>query len=240
MFRRSYILLSVFNIMLLNCESRCNDKLGKIKRIFISGGIILEPTVKINNKYLFMNDNSSVFGGFKISLDNINSAFKNSRIGFINKNKIFFSKLRNMDIYNRPRLKDDFIDFIIGVQLEIGMSVILNKDFKTIEFNEKNAINRNINSLNFLVGFKEELGKMKEIMKVNLVFPTKLIFEIMYIIDLKYWFSFYLSVVFFQCFSPVYLLSFNKKDFCNVFNNHNFFNWNIHIELGLLGLNFFI
>lgn len=219
---------------------RIDDKLYKIRRVFVSGGIILEPTVLINNQYLFRNDNSSVFGGFKIGIDIISSIFNCKRFGFINKNKLFFSKLMDMDIYKRPKLKDDFMDFIVGFQFEIGLSITLNKDYKKIGFNDKNKINTCINSLNFLVGLKEELGKINDILKAKMVFPTKLIAEIMYILDLKQGFSFYLSAIFFQCFSPVYLLSCNKRDFCNTFNNHNFFNWNINIEMGLLGLNFFI
>lgn len=235
-----YILLFFLYTMLLNCEGRYSDGLCNIKRIFISSGIILEPTVKINDKYLFKNDNSSVFGGFKICIDGINSVFNDRRVGFIYKGKVFFSKLMNMDLYTRQGLKDEFVNFTVGIQLEIGLSVVLNKGFKDIRFDKRNRINRNISSLNFLVGLKEELGKINEIMKASLVFPTKLLFEAMYILDLKYGFSFYLSVVFFQCFSPVYLFSFNKKDFGNVFNNNNFFNWNINIEFGLLGQNFFI
>ena len=62
----------------------------------------------------------------------------------------------------------------------------------------------------------------------------------MYILDIKQGFSFYLSASIFQCFSLVYLFSFNKNDICRIFNNKNYFNWNITIELGLLGINLFI
>lgn len=215
------------------------DKLYKVNRLFVSVGGVLEPNVLINKGQLFENDNSSVFGGVKVGGDYIWSIYKR-RAGFINKNKVFVVKLRDLDVYSRYGLKNDFEKFIAGLQVEFGISVVLNKKFDSISFSEKNRINTNLSSINFLVGFKEEIGKIRNVLQSELVFPTKLVCEIMYILDLKFGFSFYFSVVFFQCFSPVYLFSFNKDDFSNVFNNNNYFNWNCSFDIGVFGLNFFI
>ena len=239
-----FIILLLFQFKIIGNNNKIipikNDKLYKTIRVLMSGGVILEPTVLINSQYLFKNDNSSIFGGFKIGIDNINSIFKNKRVGFVNKNKLFFSKLMDIDLYRRPKLKDDFFSYIFGIQIEVGLSIILNKCHKKIEFNDKNKINTHLNSLNILVGFKEEIGKIGEILKASKIFPTKLTVDLMYILDLKQGFSFYISILFFQCFSPVYLFSCNKEDLSNTFNNNNYFNWNINIEIGFIGLNFFI
>ena len=218
-----------------------NDKLYKIYRVFISGGVILEPTVIIENEELLRDVEYSVFGGIKIGIDNINSIFKKNRVGFVNKNKIFFSKLCDNNLYTKTGMKEDFKRFIVGLQCEVGMSVILNKDFSGISFNELNNINRTaIHSLNFFAGIKEEIGDFFNSSLLKKIFPTKLIGDITYIIDLKYGFSFYLSISIFYCFSPVYLFSFNKADFLNVFNCKNNFPWNITIDIGIFGMSFFV
>ena len=220
---------------------RPNDKLYKTYRIFVSSGVILEPMVIMNNKELLKGVDYSVFGGFKIGIDNINSVFKKNRIGFVNKNKIFFSKLIDNNLYTKSAMKEDFKSFIFGLQCEFGMSVILNKDYLSISFDKLNNIDRNIiHSLNFLAGIKEEIGDPFNKSLLKKIFPTKLVGDITYILDLKYGFSFYISFSFYYCFSPVFLFSFTKKDFLNVFNCENNFPWNITIDIGLFGMNFFI
>lgn len=217
-----------------------SDGLCRIYRIFISSGVILEPLVSINRNDLLEGVNYSVFGGVKIGIDNINSFFKKKRIGFVNKNKVFFSKLIDNNLYTNVGMKEDFKRFIFGLQCEVGMSVVLNKNYSEIVFGELNEINKHIHSLNFFCGIKEEIGDFYNSLLLKKIFPTKLIGDITYILDLKYGFTFYLSVSFFYCFSPVFLFSFNKTDFYNVFNAENNFPWNITIDIGLFGMSFFV
>jgi hypothetical protein len=211
------------------------DHLSKMHRIFFSGGIVFEPTVFLN-KSNFNNQICSNFsGGGKVGIEFFTTKFyTKKRFAFSQKHKIFYTKLRDTMIYKDK--KEEFEIYIIGYQFNFGTSIILNKDFKSIIFDCNNKINKNIHTLDILFGLKFE-GGGKMLQKGAKTYPTKILTEILYKIDLKNGFSFFISITINRCFSPVYLFSFNKEDLKKVFNQNNFA-WNIDINIGFIGLNF--
>ena len=220
-----------------------NDKLSRILRLFISFGIILDPTVIIYNKKIKddigENFEINILSGVRLSLDYIPTNVLNKYIGLVRKYRIFWAKLKDSEFFVTEGLKNDYSNYIFGIQGGIGISLPLNIRYDKIMFNNDNDINKNIHSINFLGGFKFEIGDFDSNPQyIKKLFPTKLVFEVMYILDLKKWFSFYISSSFYQCFSPVYLLSFKLKDLKNVFNTLNKFQWNFDITIGICGLNF--
>ena len=220
-----------------------NDKLSRILRLFISFGIILDPTVIIYNKKIKddigENFEINILSGVRLSLDYIPTNVLNKYIGLVRKYRIFWAKLKDSEFFVTEGLKNDYSNYIFGIQGGIGISLPLNVRYDKIMFNNDNDINKNIHSINFLGGFKFDIGDFDSNPHyIKKLFPTKLVFELMYILDLKKWFSFYISSSFYQCFSPVYLLSFKLKDLKNVFNTLNKFQWNFDITIGICGLNF--
>ena len=220
-----------------------NDKFSRILRLFVSCGFILDPTVKIYKEKI-KNETSedfetNILSGIRLAVDYIPTNAINKYIGLTRKYRFFYAKLKDSEFFNIEGLKNDYSNYILGIQGEIGISLPLNIRYDKIDFNNDNYINKNIHSINILGGFKFEIGDFDSNPQyVKNLFPTKLVFELIYILDLKKWFSFYISSSFYQCFSPVYLLSFNLKDLKNTLNTSNKFQWNFDITIGFIGLNF--
>lgn len=234
-----------FDIKNLNILQKVivNDKISRTLRLFVSLGFILDPTVKIYKEKLKEEISEdfemNILSGVRLALDYIPTNVINKYIGLIRKYRIFWAKIKDSEFFTTEGLKNDYSNYIFGIQGEIGVSLPLNIRYDKINFNNDNNINKNIHSINFLCGLKFEIGDFDgNPQYVKKLFPTKLLFEIMYIVDLKKWFSFYISSSFYHCFSPVYLLSFNLKDLKNVLNTSNKFQWNLDITIGFIGLNF--
>ena len=219
-----------------------NDKLSKILRLFLSLGFILDPTVKIYkekiNEEIGDDFEINILSGFRFAIDYIPTNVINKYIGLTRKYRIFGVKLKDSEFFVAEGLKNDYNNYIFGIQGEIGISLPLNIRYNKLIFNNNN-INKNIHSINILGGLKFEIGDIEDISQnIKNLYPTKLVFELIYILDLEKWFSFYISSSFYQCFSPVYLLSFNLNDFKKCLNTSNKFQWNLDITIGLIGLNF--
>ena len=211
------------------------DHLSEMHRIFLSGGIVLEPTVFLDRSNFKNKICSNFFGGGKVGIEYFTTKFyKKKRFAFSQKHKMFYVKLRDINIYKSE--KKEFEKYIIGYQFNFGASIILNKYFKSIIFDCNNKINQQIHSFDILLGLKFEMSTINPT-KANLVYPTKILAEILYKIDLRRGLSFFISISINRCFSPVYLFSFNKEDLRKVFNQNNFA-WNIDLNIGFIGLNF--
>lgn len=209
------------------------DHLSKMHRIFFSTGIIFE------SKVLILADKkcSNFFGGGKVGLEYFTTKFYiKKRFAFSQKHKMFYTKLRDIDIYKKE--KQEFKNYILGYQFNFGPSIILNKNFKNIVFDCNNKVNQDIHTFDILFGLKFEAGGRKNISQTHNIYPTKILMEILYKIDLKNGFSFFISITINRCFSPVFLFSFNKDDFKKVFNPDNKYAWNIDFNIGFIGLNF--
>lgn len=220
-----------------------NDKFSRILRLFISCGFILDPTVKIYKEKIKKETREdfeiNILSGIRLAVDYIPTNVINKYLGLTRKYRLSYAKLKDSEFFTIEGLKNDYSNYILGIQGEIGISLPLNIRYNMLDFNNDNNINKNIHSINILGGLKFEIGDFDSNPQyVKNIFPTKLVFELMYILDLKKWFSFYISSSFYQCFSPVYLLSFNLKDLQNTLNTSNKFQWNFDITIGLIGLNF--
>ena len=212
------------------------DHLYKMHRIFFSGGIVVEPTVFLNKDTFDNQTCSNFFGGGKVGIEFFTTKFYiKKRFAFSQKHKMFYVKLREINIYTKE--KKEFDIYIIGYQFNFGVSIILNKYSKSIIFDCNNKINKDIHTLDILFGLKFEGGE-NILKKGNNTYPTKILAEILYKIDFKNGFSFFISIIINRCFSPVYLLSFNKEEFKKVFNPNNQYAWNIYLNIGFIGFNF--
>ena len=219
------------------------EKLKKTLRIFFSLGLVLDPTVYIHKDYIkeetYEDFEVNSLSGVKFGFDYIPTNVINNYIGFIRKYKIFLVKLKKSLFFSFDDLKNDYSNFIFGLQGEVGISLPLNVRYDKLIFNNDNEINKTVHSLNFLFGIKSELGSIEGGFDyIKKVYPTKLVVDVMYMIDIRKYFSFYINCSFFQCFSPVYLLSFNIDDLKKVLNMSNKFQWNIDVNIGIIGLNF--